>query len=350
MVLRQGVGVGLGLCLVSAGCFSSPPSVGPAGESSSGGDGASTSGPGITTDLLTTSTSASATVTTTDVAPTSSSSSDASGSGSESAVTGTSGPGDASTTEEDCPPGSTPIDDQCLEPWMVTDTTAQLGALSVYQGECITQPCPAGSVPLAAGFELENVSLSAAIPDLDASWAQLCGDPVPAGLSRWAASAQCGVGEGDVITVVTTDALDPDDSSCMMAACPSGTTMVGGGAEWSGPFGLQTMRPTAGNHWEVCGNASGEVTVDTHAQCAIVPDQTPPFVVTDLVNIPGGGSTACVSVECPNGGVLLAGGARLAVGTGLIRSAPDSEGGWRACGSNVTGFTVQLEVSALCLP
>ncbi len=349
MGFRRTARLGVGLLLASAGCFASPPSSTSGSEGSSSGE---TAGPGVTGDSLTTSASQTTGISGTDSSSSVTSSSDSSNSstGSESTATETTSPGDTSTTEVGCPDEATEIDGTCLIPLSVIDTISAMGELTSYTDDCITQGCPGGGLPLAAAFEVENVSLTTLAPDVASSSAQVCGTEEMASPNRWAAGVQCAVGEGDTLSVLEVHELANSDSDCLESVCPVGTSLVGGGARWTGPFALRGSRPLGSDRWEVCGEAYGDVEVETEALCAVLPDGASTAVFAETVSVPASGSTACVSASCP-AGMLLAGGGRMALGSGLYRSAPDPDGedAWQACGFNGTGFSIEVESQVLCL-
>lgn len=137
----------------------------------------------------------------------------------------------------------------------------------------------------------------------------------------------------------------------LVAACPPGSYVLGGGAAW--PPGWQTWAMGPGRLedgtfvYRLHGRTGDEGTVTVQATCAS--DLPEPIYTTARVVLQPGGQ--CGRVDCPEGTAIVGGGVE-----GLQESSdPDNIGtnnpaGYMACVLNNQRAELPLDYSAICLP
>lgn len=148
---------------------------------------------------------------------------------------------------------------------------------------------------------------------------------------------------------VRSDVVAPGQSGDVVATCPAGTVIVGGGYWLRSPVGMviDTSRPApSGQGWHVHGfnPNTGNFDFDVVAMCGTVRDHQP---VSASVVVPPGQQAEAVA-SCPDGKGSTGGGGS-ASGLALNVSQPAAANrGWQVRALNTTSVAQAITAYALC--
>ena len=239
----------------------------------------------------------------------------------------------------------------CLAPLVIVGVGTQVHPPNptAFGAPCLTTTCDDG-LALGGGFLLEGVSVHGSHRGEDMETWVVCGGEEPkASPTDWQSFAQCALGSGDIVVNTEVHAIDGSEGlTCFDAACPPGTTLVGGGGRWGPSFGFQGSEPTDdGAQWEVCGSGTGAMAViEVDAHCAVLPEGAETHVVEDVQSV-AGGDVGCAHASCSKG-FPIAGGVNTAITMTAIGSYPEPNQ-WTSCGRADANFNVQVQSRVLCL-
>ena len=142
---------------------------------------------------------------------------------------------------------------------------------------------------------------------------------------------------------------------CVRAQCPGGTTLLGGGGEWSPSINLTQDSPqTEGASeasWVVCGTAGAlEGTMRAVAVCGDVPHDMETLVETLSL---AAEQQECLQVSCPEEMSVVSGGFdNVRRNVNVLESRPFKgvrRQGWKVCANNRARADVKLNVYAHCI-
>lgn len=254
-----------------------------------------------------------------------------------------------------CPPGEVQVGMRCVAPLVVSEafTVAEpLDPVPSNGAPCIQAECPNGR-PLGGGFVLDGLLAHATHQEADVYWTTCAGSDPDDDSDLWQGFARCSEAEGDVFVVSEGYDLDGDEgTTCYDVACPEGSTLVGGGGRWGSSFVFQGSEPNDdGSRWQVCGLGGMEPTeVEVDAYCAVLPPGAETVVLTESVELDGGGVSDCVEVSCSTGVAVSGGG--FGVVTSVIEAShplPNEADGWRVCARADSFFTLTVRARVLCV-
>jgi hypothetical protein len=146
------------------------------------------------------------------------------------------------------------------------------------------------------------------------------------------------------------DVVAPGTNLSAIAACPTGTEVLGGGHSLRSEQGItvDSSRPAAsGQGWQVRGanRTTGNFDFDVDVVCGDVKDRQ---VVFASVSVPPLSLTTSVVANCPAGKVSIGGGATaLNIIIGASRPAASGQG-WEARAVNLTSANASLTAAAVC--
>lgn len=229
------------------------------------------------------------------------------------------------------------------------------------RGQIQTLYCNYPTTVLSGGGRWTDTIAPGAIRStLDLSEIELDGLSWASKPGKWSISQVCGEVEplAGLQRVTQDEEIPGDTPGCAEVACPDGSVLVGGGANFASHFEVTHLGSAAGQNksWKVCGKTSedhpGSVTnLQAIAHCMKLETIR---TQSESIEVVAGEEDTCLQALCGDGEITVGGGVTLSGVARLRATEPHSAdgaapSGWTGCARSAEAG-VMLSVEAFCIP